>query len=348
MRIFQQPLSPQTIQKLTGGDLVLKNEIELTSIADPKEAEKHSVIFLDNEKFLDLALDSKAGLIFVANRFKDAFQNKQANLILVDNPYQSVLILINFWLENEKGEFVSSIHPTAVIGQNVILPDKVFIGPYAVIGDNVKIGDYTRIDSFCSIGRNTVIGQHCTLFSNVTLYEDTVIGNNVRLHSGVVIGADGFGYILMNGIQRKIPQIGSVIIHDYVEIGAGTTIDSGTIGPTVIGEDTKIDNLVQIGHNCVIGKHCIICAQAGLAGSSKLGDYVYLAGQVGLAGHLTIGDGAMVGAQSGVSNDLEAGKKYFGYPAREAMLMKRIMAVQGNLPEMYRNIQRLIKDKEQK
>jgi UDP-3-O-[3-hydroxymyristoyl] glucosamine N-acyltransferase len=348
MRKFQKPLSPQAIQKLTGGELILKHEVELTSIADPQEAEQHSVVFLDNEKFLDLALQSDAGLIFVANRFRENFKDKPNNLIVVENPYQSVLILINYWLESEKGEFISSVHTTAVIGKNVTLPEHVFIGPYTVIGDNVKIGEYTRVESFCSIGSNTVIGQHCNLFPNVTLYEDTVIGNNVRLHSGVVIGADGFGYILMDGVQRKIPQIGNVIIHDHVEIGAGTTIDRGTIGPTVVGEDTKIDNLVQIGHNCVIGRHCIICAQAGLAGSSKLGDYVYLAGQVGLAGHLTIGDGAMVGAQSGVSNDLEAGKKYFGYPAREAMHMKRIMAVQGNLPEIYRMVQKLIKDKEQK
>ncbi|MDZ4122092.1 MAG: UDP-3-O-(3-hydroxymyristoyl)glucosamine N-acyltransferase [Candidatus Cloacimonadaceae bacterium] len=163
------------------------------------------------------------------------------------------------------------------------------------------------------------------------------------MHSGVVIGSDGFGYILMQGRQQKIPQIGNVVIHNDVEIGAGTTIDRATFGSTVIGEGTKIDNMVQIGHNCTIGKHSIICAQVGLAGSTNVGDYVYLAGQVGVAGHLTIHDRAMVGAQSGVANDIEAGAKYFGYPARNADLTKRIMAVERYLPDMYRAYKNLTK-----
>ncbi len=347
MKIFKNTLTPQAINSIIGGELSASREVSLNRIADPASADEQSVIFLDSEKYLPLVLASKAGLVIAGNKFKADFPTQQFNLIFTENSYQSILILMHFWLEAEKEEFVSEIHPTAVVGKDVKLPEHVKIGPYVVLGNETEVGDYTQIDAFCSIGRKSKIGSHSHLFSNVSIYEDTVIGDKVYIHSGCVIGADGFGYLLLNDIQQKIPQIGQVIIHDNVEIGANTTIDRGTISPTVIGEGTKIDNMVQIGHNCVIGKHCILCAQVGLAGSSVLGDYVYLAGQVGLAGHLNIGDKTMVGAQSGVASDLEAGKKYFGYPARDAMLMKKIMAVENNLPEMYKFIQKLKKERGQ-
>jgi UDP-3-O-[3-hydroxymyristoyl] glucosamine N-acyltransferase len=229
----------------------------------------------------------------------------------------------------------------AVIGKNVTMAPNVNIGALVVIEDGASIGDYSTIMSHCHIGKNVKIGTHCRLFPNVTIYEDCVLGDNVNIHSGTVIGADGFGYLLMQGIQQKIPQVGNVIIHDYVEIGANTTIDRGTISSTIIGEGTKIDNLVQIGHNCIIGKHSIICALVGLAGSTSIGDYVYLAGQVGAAGHLKVGDRTMVGAQAGISQDLAADGKYFGTPAREAQKMKRIMAVENNLPEMFKYFNQL-------
>jgi len=242
---------------------------------------------------------------------------------------------------------VTNIHSSAIIGTNVKLPEKISIGAYVVIGDNVSLGKYTRIDSFCTIEKDSTIGENCHFYPNVTVYENTKIGDDVNIHSGSVIGADGFGYILQEGIHTKIPQIGQVIIHDNVEIGANSTIDRGTIGPTIIGEGSKIDNLVQIGHNCIIGKHSILCAQVGLAGSTIVGDYVYLAGQVGVAGHLEIGNQAMVGAQSGVAASLQAEHKYFGTPAREAMQMKKIIAAEGSLPDMYRLFNKIRKEREQ-
>jgi UDP-3-O-[3-hydroxymyristoyl] glucosamine N-acyltransferase len=346
MKIFKQQLTPEAIHRIIKGEAVLNNEAALNNIADPKTAGPQSIIFVDNEKFLALALESGAGLKLVSNRFRDDFRDNASNLIFTENAYHSVLILMHFWLETEKGDFISAIHPTAVIGKGVSLPEKVNIGAYCVIGDNVRLGEYTTIGAFSSVGNDSSVGQHCCLYPNVTVYSDTIIGDNVTIHSGCVIGSDGFGYLPLNGIQQKIPQIGHVVIQNHVEIGANSTIDRGTIGPTVIGEGTKIDNLVQIGHNCVIGKHCIICAQVGMAGSSNLGDYVYLAGQVGLAGHLTIGDGAKVGAQSGVANDLPSGKQYLGYPARDAMLMKKIMAALGSLPEIYKFYSKLKKERE--
>jgi UDP-3-O-[3-hydroxymyristoyl] glucosamine N-acyltransferase len=343
---FRQSLTPEAIQKIIGGESVVKRSVSLCSIADPKEAQEHSVIFVDSEKFLPLVLSSEAGLIIAGSKFKNELQSSTSNLIFVENSYRAILILIHYWQETEKADFVTQVHPTTVIGHNVVLPKHVNIGPYVVIGDNVTIGDYVKIEAFCSVGNNTIIGQNCHFYPHVTVYEDTVIGANVTIHSGSVIGADGFGYLLYEGKQQKIPQIGQVIIHDNVEIGANTSIDKGTIGATIIGEGTKIDNLVQIGHNCVIGKHSILCAQVGLAGSTIIGDYVFLAGQVGVAGHLTIGDGVMIGAQTGVVSDLEAGKKYFGSPAREAMQAKKIMAVENSLPEMYKFYHKLKKEKE--
>lgn len=346
MKIFKQSLTPEAIQAIIGGELVQKSQVSLNNIADAIEAQEHSVIFIDNDKFLPMVIESNAGLILASTKYQNDLNNHKANILFSENAYQSILILMQYWLKTEEAGFVYSIHPTAVIGENVTLPEHIAIGPYVVISDGVVIGDYTRIDAFCSIGSDTTIGRHCRFYPNVTIYADTVINNNVVIHSGSVIGADGFGYLLFEGMQHKIPQIGQVIIHDNVEIGAGTTIDKGTIGTTVIGEGTKIDNLVQIGHNCQIGRHSILCAQVGLAGSTKIGDYVFLAGQVGMAGHISIGDGVMVGAQSGVVSDIEAGKKYFGSPAREAMLAKKIMAVENSLPEMYKFYQKLKKEKE--
>jgi UDP-3-O-[3-hydroxymyristoyl] glucosamine N-acyltransferase len=344
MRIFKQELSPEAVNQIISGELVKRQNAVLDRITDPKAADSRAIIFLDNEQFLPLVLESHPGLIISSAKFRDSLQNHTSDQIFVQNAYQSVLILIHYWLEASKADFTTLIHPTAIIGKNVLLAEKIQIGAYAVIGDEVTLGEYTVIGAFCSIGKSSQVGKHCQLFPHVTLYEETILGDNVSIHSGSVIGADGFGYMLMQGQQQKIPQIGQVIIHDHVEIGANTTIDRGTIGPTVIGEGSKIDNLVQIGHNCVIGRHSIICAQVGLAGSTTVGDYVYLAGQVGVAGHLTINDRVMVGAQSGVASDLQADGKFFGYPARDAMLMKKIMAVETSLPDIYKTYKKIKKD----
>src|SRR6185503_19608 len=187
------------------------------------------------------------------------------------------------------------------------------------------------------------IGEGTCIFPNVTLYARTQVGRNVRIHAGSVIGSDGFGYVLDNGIHRKVPQIGSVIIGDDVEIGANVTIDRGALGPTTIGKGTKIDNLVQIAHNVTIGEHCLVVAQVGIAGSTKLGNFVILAGQVGLAGHLKIGNKVTIAAQSGVMHDIPDGEKWFGYPAQPDRQTKRqILAIQ-QLPELIRRVAELEK-----
>ncbi|MCL5096105.1 MAG: UDP-3-O-(3-hydroxymyristoyl)glucosamine N-acyltransferase, partial [Candidatus Omnitrophica bacterium] len=185
------------------------------------------------------------------------------------------------------------------------------------------------------------LAEDVRLFANVTLYPQTRIGARVRIHSGAVIGADGYGYVFDAGAHHKVPQVGYVIIHEDVEVGANVTIDRGTLEPTVIGKGTKIDNLVQIAHNVIVGEHCLLVAQVGIAGSTRLGNFVTLAGQVGLAGHLKLGDRVTVAAKSGVMNDIGDGEKWMGIPARPDRQMKRQLIAAQQLPDLLRRVQAL-------
>jgi UDP-3-O-[3-hydroxymyristoyl] glucosamine N-acyltransferase len=207
----------------------------------------------------------------------------------------------------------------------------------------VRVGARCVLRGANHIGANCQLGEEVHLFPNATLYAETEVGHRVRIHSGSVIGADGFGYVNDAGVHRKVPQIGKVILGDDVEIGANVTIDRGALGPTIIGNGTKIDNLVQIGHNVVVGEHCLIVSQAGVAGSAKLGNYVIIAGQVGIAGHLKIGDRVSVAAQSGVMHDIPAGQKWLWSPAQPDRQAKRQMLALMELPELLRRFNALEK-----
>lgn len=187
MKKFRQSLTPEAIHQIIGGDYVANKTVSLSSIADAGEAEVHSVIFIDNDKFLSHVKSSKAGLIIAGNKYKDELNYHESNLIFVDNAYHAVLILMHYWQETEKADFVSFVHPTAVIGDNVTLSDNVRVGPYAVLAENASIGDFVHVDAFCSIGENVSIGNNCHFYPNVTIYNDTIIGNNVVINSGCVI-----------------------------------------------------------------------------------------------------------------------------------------------------------------
>ena len=210
--------------------------------------------------------------------------------------------------------FAAGIHPTAIVPASAQVDPTAHIGPYCILGEKVRIGPRSVLQGLNYVGADCLLGEDVNLFPNVTLYPGTEVGNRVRIHSGTVVGSDGFGYVLDNGIHRKVPQIGNVIICDDVELGANVTIDRGALGPTIVGKGTKIDNLVQIAHNVTVGEHCIIVSQAGVAGSTKLGNYVILGGQVGLAGHLKIGNRVSVAAQSGVMNNIPDGEKWIWTP----------------------------------
>jgi UDP-3-O-[3-hydroxymyristoyl] glucosamine N-acyltransferase len=206
------------------------------------------------------------------------------------------------------------------------------------VGARVKLGARCVLQGGNFIGDDSVIGEDTNLFPNVTLYPRTQIGRRVRIHAGTVIGSDGFGYVFDSGFHRKIPQIGNVVIGDDVEIGSNTSVDRGALGSTIIGQGTKIDNLVQVGHNVEVGEYSILCAQVGIAGSAKLGKYCVLAGQVGIAGHLKIGNQVTIGSKSGVMHNIPDGEKWLGIPAQPDKQAKRIMIAMQRLPDLFKKI----------
>lgn len=347
MRIFKTPLNPEVIASRVQGKAVIRQNKVLNNVAELAKADVSSVCFYENPKYLESLKSCEAGLIFVPADFDESIK-PNSNLLCVEKPYINFMMLVHTWLELDKPSAEKKVADSAVISETAKIGENVQILENCVIGKNVTIGDGTIIEPNCVIKENTEVGENCYFYPNVTVYDNSIIGNNVILHSGVVIGADGFGYLLHEGIQNKIPQVGNVIIEDDVEIGANSAIDRATIGSTIIGKGTKIDNLVQVGHNCIIGENSILCAQVGLAGSTEIGDLVYLAGQVGVAGHLKIEDGAMVGAQSGVSHTIPANTKVFGTPAIDAGLRKRIMASEKKLPELVKYYKKNLKQKDKK
>lgn len=241
----------------------------------------------------------------------------------------------------ELGRPAEGVAPSAQIGANVRLGQAVSVGPHAVIEDNVQVGPGTVIGSGCQIGQNSQIGGHCRLDSHVVVYHNCVLGEHVIIQANSTIGAVGFGYTYLDGAHRLIPHIGGVIVEDFVEIGANTCVDRAKFGNTIIGAGTKIDNLVQIAHNVVIGKCCLIAAQVGVAGSCRLGDGVVLAGQVGLADNIEVGAGTMVGAQAGVAGNVGPGLKLAWSPAIEVRDAARVIAHMHRLPKVARELKRL-------
>jgi UDP-3-O-[3-hydroxymyristoyl] glucosamine N-acyltransferase len=212
-----------------------------------------------------------------------------------------------------------------------------------VLGEQVRVGERSVLQGGNFVGAGCQLGEEVNLFPNVVLYPGTELGNRVRIHSGTVVGADGFGYVQDGASHRKVPQIGSVIIRDDVEIGANVTIDRGALGPTIIGRGSKIDNLVQIAHNVTVGEHCLIVSQVGIAGSTRLGNYVILAGQAGIAGHLKIGNRVSVAAQSGVMHNIPDGEKWLWSPAQPDRQAKRQMIALQQLPDLLRRVSELEK-----
>lgn len=308
--------------------------LKICSVAEPAEADSESAVFWEQERLFEAVLDSQAGLIICHPDKAQALPGR--NLLIHPKPGLAMMKLVSWWVDISAHKPPLGVHPTAVVYPDAEIGENVHIGPHCVIGPKCRIEAGAIIEASCLIGPESLIGRNTWLYPRVTVYPGSVIGENCIIHSGAVLGADGFGFLLEEGIQHKVPQVGNVVIGNWVEIGANSTIDRGTMGPTCIGDGTKIDNLVQVGHNCRIGRHCMLCAQVGLAGSTTLGDYVYMAGKSGSAGHLSIGDRAMVGAQGGVTHDLPADGKYWGTPAIDANAYKRILAVQRKLPQIYR------------
>ncbi len=334
------------IARLVEGELIGSAGLELSGCAGLKEAKEGDLSFLANLKYEALAKESKASAIIVPRQI--SLPGK--TVIKVDHPSLAFSKAINYFFK-DLASSLSGIHPTAIIASDAIIGKDVAIGPYVVIESKATVGDGTKIHAHSYMGHDTKVGANCLIYPNVILREKITLGNRIIIHSGTVVGSDGYGYVTVDGKHIKIPQIGTVVIEDDVEIGANVTIDRARFEKTIIGEGTKIDNLVHIAHNVTIGKHCLIIAQVGISGSTHLGNHVILAGQAGIVGHLSIGDGAIVAAQSGVSKSIKAGEQVFGSPAQPLKNAFRNNAHIQRLDHYVQTIQDLkkrIEDLEQK
>jgi len=315
--------------------------VEIKSLSGIKEAQPGDITFIANAKYFPLVEKTKASAIICPEHFTA----EGKTLIQTENPSLGFAKVVSLFME-EPPVSARGVHPTAMIGQDVVLGKDVSIGPYAVIEREARIGDRTVIGSQCFIGYRASVGQDSLIYPNVSVRERVSLGNRVIVHCGTVIGSDGFGFITIEGRHEKIPQVGTVEVCDDVEIGANVTIDRARFDKTVIGAGTKIDNLVQVAHNVRIGEHCLIVAQVGISGSDIIEDRVILAGQAGLAGHLTIGEGAVVAAQAGVVSSIPPGTMVSGYPAKPHQTVKRINACVQRLPLYIKKISELQKQVE--
>lgn len=315
------------IAKIVDGKVNGDASVMITGLSGIKEAKAGDLTFLANLKYFPLLEKTAASAVIVA----PGVETGNIPALIVENPSLAFSKIAEDFFQGQ-APILKGIHPSAVIGQNVSIGKDVAIGAYTIIEDGVTLGDNTCIYGLSFIGHHTKIGQGCLIYPNVTIREKINVGQRVIIHSGTVIGCDGFGFANVKGVNVKIPQIGTVEIGDDVEIGANVTIDRARFDKTVIGEGTKIDNLVQIAHNVRIGKNCIIVSQAGISGSTILEDNVTVAGQAGLVGHITIGKNSIVAAKSGVSNSIPPDSVYWGFPAKPIDEAKKVNAAVQRLP----------------
>jgi UDP-3-O-[3-hydroxymyristoyl] glucosamine N-acyltransferase len=333
-------LTVAELVRLVGGSL-LQGEpgAVLRGFGSLRECEPDGVSFFGNELYQKDFEGSRAGAILV----RPGVSNPPSSAALVEVP-DPVLAFDQVVRRYGAPEipFVPGIHPTAVLGKDVVCdPGTVCIGPYATLADGVKIGAGSWIGAHVALGQDVVVGKSCRIYDQVTVREGCRLGHRVILQAGVVIGSDGYGYQFKDGRHHAIRQAGIVILEDDVEIGANTTVDRARFGATVIGEGTKVDNLVQIGHNVIIGKHCLVVALSGLSGSCRLGDYVTMAAQGGIAGHVKVGDRAVLGGRSGVISDIPGNQTYFGYPAKPMKDWSRQQVYAKKVPKLVQRIQEL-------
>ena len=331
------PFTAAEIARLLGGEVLGEPNLVLHGFAPADRAQPGELTFAENENYFARADQSSASAIIVDG----AFTSTRKVLIRVPNARVAFAKVLPLFFPDPV--YPAGIHPTALVAASAKVDPTAHVGPYCIVGEGVTIGARTVLQGSNHVADQSRLGQDVNLFPHVVLYPRTEIGNRVRIHSGTVVGSDGFGYVPDGGIHLKVPQIGNVIIRDDVEIGANVTIDRGALGPTVIGQGSKIDNLVQIAHNVVLGEHCLIVSQAGIAGSTKLGNYVTLAGQVGLAGHLKIGNRVSIAAQSGVMTNIPDGEKWLWTPAQPDRQAKRQMIALQQLPELLRRVHELEK-----
>lgn len=332
-------MSTRTLAELAaelGGTVVGDGSTVIRGVAGIREAQPGDLTFIANARYDAYLSQTSASAVICSREPREA----RVPLLQVDNPYLAFQKAVRLF-RPELYQPLPGVHPSAVVSPAATVGDNASIGAHCVVEAGARIGANSVLMPGCYVGVQASIGEGTLLYPRVTVREECVIGDRCILHPGVVIGADGFGFAFDDGRYHKVPQVGIVVVGNDVEIGANTTIDRGTLGPTRIGRGTKIDNLVMIAHNVQIGRHCIIVSQVGIAGSTRVGHGVTIAGQVGIADHLEIGDGVAIGAKSGVHTNLDAGKTYLGSPAWELPDAKRIFAYMGKLPDWAKRLRAL-------
>jgi UDP-3-O-[3-hydroxymyristoyl] glucosamine N-acyltransferase len=307
----------------------------VTGVAPLDSAGPDQISFLTNLRYRAAARASRAGAFLVPPDVADL----PGPMLHCTAPHQALIDLLRLF--HPPAPAPPGVDRTAVVAPDARVDRTAAVGPLCVIESGAVIGPGVRLHALVHVGAGVEIGEATVVHPQVSLRDGVRVGRRVVIHAGAVLGADGFGFAFDGSAHRKIPQVGGVLIEDDVEIGANTTIDRATFGDTIVRRGTKIDNLVQIGHNVEVGEHSLLVAQVGISGSSRLGRGVVLGGQVGVAGHVTVGDGAMVGAQSGVPSDVEPGARLWGTPARPLMHAKRIAVAESRLPELLQRVRAL-------
>jgi UDP-3-O-[3-hydroxymyristoyl] glucosamine N-acyltransferase len=329
------------IANLLNGKIEGNKDLLIRNIAKIEEAGDGDLSFLANPKYFKYLNTTKASAVIVSENFEST--RSDITLIRVNDPYYSFLRILEK-VEGSKHEQPKpkGIHPSAVISPGTKIGKDVFIGPCSFIGENSVINDGSIINAGSFIGNGVNVGKDTLIYPNVVIREGCSIGNNVIIHSGTVIGSDGFGFVPQkDGSYQKLPQLGGVIIEDDVEIGSNCSVDRATLGNTTIKKGTKLDNLIQVAHNVIIGENTVIAAQSGISGSTKIGRNCIVAGQVGFVGHIDIADNVTVGAQSGVSKSLRQSGIYFGSPAKGHKESLKIEGALRHLPELLHEFQQL-------
>lgn len=333
------------IADMIGGRVEGNENAAVSTFAKIEEGKPGAISFLSNPKYTHFIYDTQSSVVLI-NEEVQLEKPVATTLIRVKNAYECVAKLLQFYEQMKPRK--TGIDPLASISEKAQIGKDVYIGAFACIADDTVIGDGTQIYPHTVIGEGVHIGEKSTLYPNVTVYQGCKIGNNVTIHAGSVIGADGFGFAPNQEGYDKIPQIGIVVIEDNVEIGANTCVDRSTMGQTIIHKGVKLDNLIQVAHNCEIGENTVMSAQVGLAGSTKIGAWCMVGGQAGFSGHIQVADKTFVGAQCGVIKNTKGnGETLIGSPAMDPKMFFKAKAIYAKLPDMYRQIAQLQREIEE-
>jgi UDP-3-O-[3-hydroxymyristoyl] glucosamine N-acyltransferase len=331
MKSNEAVLTVSDVAELVGGSVVGDGSVAVMGIGPVDEVESGGMAFLAAKRYAKYVPASEATSYLVAAKLESYVPDGVPGVV-VDDAHPALRTVLGHF--HPPVTWGADVHPTAVIGIGVHVGEAVSIGPYVVLEDGASVGDRTRIGAHCVIGSDTRVGEDCVFYPHVVIYDDCVVGDRVMLHSGVRVGSDGFGFTFANGAHLKMPQVGRAVIEDDVEIGANSAIDRGSMGDTVIGRGSKLDNLVHMAHNVKVGALSLFAALVGVAGSTRIGEGVFMGGQVGVSNHLEIGDGARLAIATKLMRDVPAGETMSGHPARPHREQLRRQAHLGRLSKL--------------